>query len=84
LRNPFAAYALELKWIIFYTLPLHWLLRWKNDIAESMKIAYLHYHLKTGGVTPVKQKIDKTVLVSSFLNLDEFSLLKWSDYTEEK
>ncbi len=31
--------------------------------------------------TPVKQQIDKTVLVSSFLNLEAFSLLKWSDYT---
>lgn len=28
----------------------------------------------------VKQKINKTVLVSAFLNLEEFSLLKWSDY----
>jgi hypothetical protein len=28
----------------------------------------------------VKQKINKTVLVSAFLNIEEFSLLKWSDY----
>ena len=30
--------------------------------------------------TPVRQKIDKSVLVSSFLNLEKFSLLKWCDY----
>ena len=30
--------------------------------------------------TPIRQKIDKTVLVSSFLNLEQFSLLKWCDY----
>ena len=31
----------------------------------------------------VNQKIDKTVLISNFLDLNNFSLLKWSDYTEE-
>jgi hypothetical protein len=30
----------------------------------------------------VKQKIDKKVLFSAFLKLEEFSLLKWSDYLE--
>ncbi len=30
--------------------------------------------------TPVKQHIDKKVLVSAFLNLERFSLLKWSDF----
>jgi hypothetical protein len=34
--------------------------------------------------TPINQQIDKAVLVSSFLNLEQFSLLKWSDYEEEK
>jgi hypothetical protein len=33
--------------------------------------------------TPVRQQIDKSVLVSSFLNPDQFSLLKWSDYMED-
>lgn len=33
---------------------------------------------------PVEQKIDKSSLVSSFLKLDDFSLLKWRDYTEIK
>ena len=32
--------------------------------------------------TSVRQKIDKTVLVEAFLNLEQFSLLKWSDYRE--
>jgi len=30
--------------------------------------------------TPVKQRIDKTALATAFLNLEEFSLLKWGDY----
>ncbi|MCP4629838.1 MAG: glycosyltransferase family 4 protein [bacterium] len=34
--------------------------------------------------TTINQKIDKTVLVAFFLNPENFSLLKWSDYTEEK
>ncbi|MBW2408346.1 MAG: hypothetical protein JRF72_01015, partial [Deltaproteobacteria bacterium] len=29
---------------------------------------------------PVHHRIDKTVLLSSFMNLDEFSLLKWCGY----
>jgi hypothetical protein len=32
--------------------------------------------------TPVKQRIDKTVLAAAFLNLEQFSLLKWGDYLE--
>lgn len=32
--------------------------------------------------TPIKQRIDKPVLLSEFLNLSEFSLLKWCDYIE--
>jgi methionine aminopeptidase len=32
--------------------------------------------------TEVKQSIDKKVLISTFLNLEKFSLLKWSDYVE--
>ena len=35
-----------------------WILRLKNDIGNLMKIAYMHYHLKTGGVTTVlKQQL---------------------------
>ena len=29
---------------------------------------------------PIKQRIDKAVLLSEFLKLNEFSLLKWCDY----
>jgi hypothetical protein len=32
--------------------------------------------------TSINHKIDKTVLVSCFLNPENFSLLKWSDYAE--
>ena len=31
---------------------------------------------------PVKQRIDKVALASVFLNLEKFSLLKWSEYVE--
>ncbi len=66
----------------------------KNDLIKNNKQAILKnyspgiYRKKLLDVyrrvstTPVKQKIDKTVLVSSFLNLQKFSLLKWSDYAE--
>ena len=32
--------------------------------------------------TAVKHSIDKSVLISAFLDLENFSLLKWSDYAE--
>ena len=32
--------------------------------------------------TSIQQNIDKTVLAASFLSLDNFSLLKWSDYAD--
>jgi len=32
--------------------------------------------------TAVEQRIDKKALVSAFLDLEKFSLLKWSDYAE--
>ncbi|MFC1813186.1 hypothetical protein ACFL03_10910 [Thermodesulfobacteriota bacterium] len=32
--------------------------------------------------TPIRQKIDKQMLLSQFLNPETFSLLKWSDYDE--
>ena len=32
--------------------------------------------------TPIEQNIDKNFLVASFLNLENFSLLKWSDYND--
>jgi hypothetical protein len=33
--------------------------------------------------TNVRQHIDKGVLISEFLNLELFSLLKWGPYVEE-
>ena len=37
---------------------------------------------KTISRRPVPQQIDKTVLLAEFLELDNFSLLKWCDYLE--
>lgn len=37
---------------------------------------------KTVSHQPVLQQIDKTVLLAEFLELDNFSLLKWCDYLE--
>jgi len=31
---------------------------------------------------PVHHRIDKSTVLSEFLNLEEFSLLKWCDYLE--
>jgi hypothetical protein len=66
----------------------------KNDLIENNKQAVLKNYspdlyrnklldvYRKVSTTPIKQKIDKTVLISSFLNLEKFSLLKWSDYEE--
>jgi hypothetical protein len=32
--------------------------------------------------TPVHQRLDKHILLSEFINLQQFSLLKWNDYVE--
>jgi hypothetical protein len=32
--------------------------------------------------SPVRQSIDKRILISAFLDLEKFSLLKWSDYPD--
>ena len=42
------------------------------------KLMNIYHKVST---TSIRQKIDKTVLASSFLNLEQFSLLKWSNYT---
>jgi len=66
----------------------------KNDLIEKNKQAVLtnyrpdRYRQKLLDVyrkvitTPIYQQIDKTVLALSFLDLEKFSLLKWSDYAE--
>jgi len=68
--------------------------RGKYDLIENNKQAVLKNYspdlyrnklldvYRKVSTTPVKQKIDKTVLVSSFLNPENFSLLKWSDYDQ--
>jgi hypothetical protein len=70
--------------------------RAKNDLIENNKKAVLENYspdiyrdklldvYRKVSTTPILQKIDKTVLASAFLDLKKFSLLKWSDYREEK
>ena len=65
-----------------------------RELIKSNQEAILqHYNLKRYGKrlreiyrkvsnSPVRHRIDKTALVSDFFNLEEFSLLKWSDYVE--
>lgn len=50
---------------------------------KSYRDNLLNIYCKVG-TTPVKQEIDKTILVASFLNPDKFSLLKWGAYEDEK
>jgi hypothetical protein len=58
----------------------------ENRAAIGHKYNPDSYRQKLGEIyrrvvgTLVEQRIDKTVLVGEFLNLEEFSLLKWSDY----
>jgi hypothetical protein len=54
------------------------ILRNYNPALYREKLLDIYDKVRT---TPIRQKIDKAVLVSSFLNLQQFSLLKWSDYT---
>jgi hypothetical protein len=64
-----------------------------NLIKRNQEAILQHYNLKRYGErlqeiyrtvsnSPVRHRIDKTVLISNFFNLEEFSLLKWSDYVE--
>ena len=65
----------------------------KNDLITKNKQAILsHYSLdryrqkllnvyRKVSTTSITQQIDKTTLISSFLDLKQFSLLKWSEYT---
>ncbi len=50
-----------------------------NPTINRQRMLNLYHKVVT---TPVKQRIDKTVLATAFLNLGEFSLLKWGDYVE--
>jgi len=65
----------------------------KNSLIRDNQRAVVHsynpsiYRLKLREIyhrvshTVINQQIDKTVLISAFLNLENFSLLKWSHYT---
>jgi glycosyltransferase involved in cell wall biosynthesis len=55
------------------------ILRNYNPTAYGEKLIEVYRKVNT---TRIRQKIDKAVLVSSFLNPQKFSLLKWSDYVE--
>ncbi|CAB1061213.1 Mannosylglucosyl-3-phosphoglycerate synthase (EC [Olavius sp. associated proteobacterium Delta 1] len=57
------------------------ILRAYNPSAYTKKLMNVYQKVST---IPIKQNIDKNVLVSSFFNLEKFSLLKWRDYEEEK
>jgi len=50
-----------------------------NQTRNRPRLLNLYHKVVT---TPVKQRIDKTALATIFLNLEEFSLLKWGDYVE--
>jgi hypothetical protein len=51
----------------------------KHYDEESYRKRLLEIY-KSVSHQPVHQKIDKTVLLTEFLKLDDFSLLKWCDY----
>ena len=62
-------------------------------IRYNQEAIFQHYNLKAYGDRlreiyrkvsnlKVKHRIDKTVLKSEFFNLEDFSLLKWSEYVE--
>ena len=53
----------------------------KNYDEESYRKRLMEIY-KTVSRQPVQQQIDKTVLLAEFLELDNFSLLKWCDYLE--
>ena len=50
-----------------------------SPAMNGPKILNLYTKVAT---TPVKQRIDKVALANAFLNLEKFSLLKWSEYVE--
>ena len=50
-----------------------------NQTRNRPRLLNLYHKVVT---TPVKHRIDKTALATIFLNLEEFSLLKWGDYVE--
>ena len=50
-----------------------------NPTIYQQKMLDLYYKVST---TTVKQRIDKTALAAAFLNLEQFSLLKWGEYKE--
>jgi hypothetical protein len=50
-----------------------------NPAINGQKMLSLYKKVVT---TPVKQSIDKTALATAFLDLEKFSLLKWSDHVQ--
>jgi len=53
------------------------IMRHYNPEAYRTKLMNIYHQAST---TPVRHRIDKTVLISSYLKPEEFSLLKWSGY----
>jgi glycosyltransferase involved in cell wall biosynthesis len=74
-------------------LPLNNLLNNKELIQNNMNAVLNNYNQITYRTNlieiyskiinnPVQQRIDKNILLSEFINLEQFSLLKWNDYVE--
>jgi hypothetical protein len=55
------------------------IMRHYNPEAYRIKLMKTYHQVST---TPIKHRIDKNVLVSSFLTPENFSLLKWSEYVQ--
>lgn len=77
----------------YLALPLNNLLNNKELIQNNMNAVLNNYNqttyrknlLKIYSKTinnPVHQRPDKNILLSEFINLEQFSLLKWNDYVE--
>ena len=50
-----------------------------NPVINRQRVLSLYKKVVS---TPIKQSIDKTALATAFLDLEKFSLLKWSDYVQ--
>jgi hypothetical protein len=58
----------------------------RNAVADSYNMAQYRQKLLTTyaqvAKTPIRQRINKKTLLAEFMDLTEFSLLKWGDYGE--
>ena len=77
----------------YLALPLNNLLNNKELIQNNMNAVLNNYNKTTYKKNllkiyskiinnPIHQRLDKNILLSEFINLKQFSLLKWNDYVE--